>query len=407
MTTASPQGLSHRLRACRELAWHFAGLGLVAFGGPSAHLAWFRRRFVQQLRWMDEAAYAELVALCQFLPGPASSQVGMAIGHRRAGHLGAAVAWLSFTLPSALMLAAFGLGVSHISATAGPWLQGLKLAALAIVAHALWGMTQALCPDRMRRVLALLSTACLLALPHASAQVAIMLLCGAAFAWWSRLDVPSPDTEPHHEAPAGWWRGLRWWLALALLVVGAALWAQASGDAISAQIATLLRVGATVFGGGHVVLPLLHSSFVDSGWMDAALFQAGYGAAQAVPGPLFTFAAFLGAASDVGLSGWGGALIATVAIFVPAYALLMGGLQLWQQLKQAPRVLAALAGVNAAVVGVLAATWLHPMLSQSIHHAVDAIIGAAAALALLRWGAKPLWVIAACVIARGVWSWVV
>lgn len=407
MTTDSPKALSHRLHACRELAWHFAGLGLVAFGGPSAHLAWFRQRFVQQLRWLDEATYAELVALCQLLPGPASSQVGMAIGYRRAGHLGAAIAWLSFTLPSALMLAAFGLGVSQISAAADPWLQGLKLAALAIVAHVLWGMAQALCPDRMRRVLALLSTACLLALPHASAQVAVMLLCGVAFTWWTRLEAPSPHTTSRSEAPEGWWRGLRWWLALALLILGTALWAQSNGDVISAQIATLLRVGATVFGGGHVVLPLLHSSFVDTGWVDATLFQAGYGAAQAVPGPLFTFAAFLGAASEVGLHGWGGALVATLAIFAPAYALLMGGLHLWQQLKQAPRLLAAVAGVNAAVVGVLAATWLHPMLSQSIHHAVDAVIGAAAALALLRWGAKPLWVIAACVIARGVWSWVV
>lgn len=380
--------------ALRDIARHFSILGCTAFGGPTAHLGFFRERFVQRLRWLSDEQYVAFVALCQLLPGPASSQVGLLIGYTRGGHLGALTAWLCFTLPSAVLMTLFALSLHQLH-----WppaiLQGLKIAALAVVAQALWGMARSLCPDAPRRVMAALSTACLLALPGVWGQALVMLVCGVIMA----TRATETATAPTHDTAGPHW-GQGWWLALALVLAGSVLWAWLSREVWQQQTAALLRIGASVFGGGHVVLPMLHAEFVDTGWVDGNQFQAGYGAAQALPGPLFTFAAFLGASASPGLSGWSGAAVATVAIFLPSFALVMGGKPLWSALQRAPRVGAAIAGVNAAVVGVLAATWLHPMLGQSIHSATDALLALGAGWALVARRVHPLIVIAACVLLR-------
>ena len=391
--SSHPHSISKR-RAMRDIAKHFGLLGCTAFGGPAAHLGFFHERFVQRLRWLSDEQYAAFVALCQLLPGPASSQVGLLIGYTRGGHLGALTAWLCFTLPSAVLMTLFALSLHELHWPPAA-LQGLKIAALAVVAQALWGMARSLCPDNPRRVMATLSTACLLTLPGVWSQALVMLLGGLAMAVLKRNAVHATTTAKAH---SGWGQG--WWLALALGVAGSALWAWLSPEVWHQQTAALLRIGASVFGGGHVVLPMLHAEFVDTGWVDGERFQAAYGAAQALPGPLFTFAAFLGASASPGLQGWSGATLATVAIFLPSYALVMGGLPLWSALQRAPRVGAAIAGVNAAVVGVLAATWLHPMLGQSIHSASDALLAMAAAWALVARRVHPLIVIAACVLLR-------
>lgn len=382
-----------------EMARQFALLGLTAFGGPTAHLAFFRERFVQRLRWINEAQYANIVALCQVLPGPASSQVGLLLGYTWGGHLGAFIAWLCFTLPSAILMAAFAWSLNQW-AWPPALLQGLKIAALAVVCQALWGMAHSLCPDAPRRFMAALATLALLVAPTPWAQAAVMLACGAWMVW---RGPPTPSASHSNTRPtSSTWR--LWWLALIVVLMGSAAWAALSGQAAAQQVAALLRVGASVFGGGHVVLPMLQAEFVAPGWVDAERFQAAYGAAQALPGPLFTFAAFLGADANAGLHGAWGAAIATVAIFLPAYLLVMACWPLWHALQRAPRVQAALAGVNAAVVGVLAATALNPMLGQSVHRPLDAALLLLAIAALVVRRSHPLAVIAACLLLRGLAS---
>jgi chromate transporter len=403
--------------------WVFLRLGCTSFGGPVAHLAFFRTEFVERRRWLDEHRYADLVALCQLLPGPASSQVGMVLGWQRAGWGGLAAAWLGFTLPSALLMVGFAYGVTQLAAlhTAPLWLgalQGLKVAAVAVVAHAVWGMARSLCPDTARRALALLAAGLALGVPWlagaglAWGQLLAMAVCGlAGLVWGGRWSNPP---APHTEAGAagfGLPRAAGWaaLLLLALALLGLPVWAAGSGSALLAQVDGFFRAGALVFGGGHVVLPLLHSAVVPPGAVSAADFLAGYGAAQAMPGPLFAFSAYLGAAMNPALLGplapWQGGVLMLLAVFAPALLLVVGLLPFWDALRQRPGVRHAMAGVNAGVVGLLLAAWVNPVWPSAIHSPADLALAVVALLALQRWRLSPLWVVLACAGAGAVWVW--
>ncbi|MCP1626194.1 chromate efflux transporter [Pseudomonas nitroreducens] len=366
----------------------FLRLGLTSFGGPVAHLGYFREEFVNRRRWLDEAHYADLIALCQFLPGPASSQLGMALGALRAGHWGVLAAWIGFTLPSALLMLLLALGLSRH----GQWLpvgalHGLMLVSVAVVAHAVWGMVKSLCPDWPRQGLMILVTAVVLRWPGVAVQLLVILAAALLGTVWLRPTAASDSAGPGHSISRrqGSYYLLLFFVLLALLPLTAAAW----HSPWLAQFDAFYRVGSLVFGGGHVVLPLLQSAVVDSGWVDAQTFLAGYGAAQALPGPLFTFAAFLGAAiSEPG--GVTGALLCLVAIFLPSFLLVLGALPFWESLRRQHRLRAALAGVNAAVVGLLLAALIHPIGSETMVGLLDISL-VALAFALLRSGRVPPW----------------
>ncbi|MCD8548757.1 MAG: chromate efflux transporter [Aeromonadaceae bacterium] len=367
----------------------FLQLGLTAFGGPVAHLSYFRQEFVHKRRWLSESAYADLVALCQFLPGPASSQVGMALGLQRAGYAGALAAWVGFTLPSALalMLLAFGLTQGTDWLPAGT-IQGLKVVAVAVVAQAVWGMARQLCPDRLRQGLMGASACLLLLLPSPWTQWWLLLL--GALAGWRFLPLATQcEGQPLAGIP-GRRAGLIWlslfFLLLLALPLLASLWPSPSLERIWA----FYRSGAMVFGGGHVVLPLLQGAVVDPGWVAEPLFLAGYGAAQAVPGPLFTFAAFLGSAMQTAPNGLTGGLICLLAIFAPAWLLVAGSLPFWLRLRQLPWARAMLGGINAVVVGLLLAALYDPVWLGGIRGPLDLLL-ALAALGALTLGRQPPW----------------
>ncbi len=378
----------------------FLRLGLTSFGGPVAHLGYFRTEFVERRRWLSERAYADLVALCQFLPGPASSQVGMALGLLRAGYPGALAAWAGFTLPSAIALVLFALGVAQAGdALPADALHGLKVVAVAVVVQAVWGMARTLCPDAARRGFLLLAAALALLLPSAWAQVGVIALAGVAGGLLFRPTATAPD-EPLPLRLSR--RAGRAWLALfALLLVGLPLLAQTVHGPALALADAFYRAGALVFGGGHVVLPLLQAEVVPSGWVGQDTFLAGYGAAQAVPGPLFTFAAFLGASMQHAPSGWTGGLIALLAVFAPSFLLVAGALPFWEQLRRQARVQAALMGINAAVVGLLLAALWTPVITSAIHGLTDVALAALALVALMRWK-LPSW---AVVLGCGLAGW--
>jgi chromate transporter len=375
----------------------FLRLGLTSFGGPVAHLGFFREEFVVRRRWLDEASYADLVALCQFLPGPTSSQVGMALGRLRAGHAGALAAWAGFTLPSAVLLVLLAKGLaSHADQLPNGLLHGLKVATVAVVAQAVWGMARSLCPDAPRIALMLGAAAVCLCLPTAPMQLVVMVLSGVFGLLWLRE--PAGACLPL--LPLGGKRGGAALLAvfLLLLTVLPVLAALFPSPLLSMADA-FYRTGALVFGGGHVVLPLLQAEMVPTGWIDNESLLAGYAAAQAVPGPLFTFAAFLGASMNHGAYGWTGGLVGLLAIFLPAWLLVMGTAPFWETLRRDTRARAALAGVNAAVVGVLLAAFVDPVWTSTIHAPRDLALGLVALLALqfARW---PAWcVVPLCGIA--------
>ncbi len=393
------------------MLWVFLRLGLTSFGGPVAHLGYFRDELVVRRRWLDEHSYADLVALCQFLPGPASSQVGMALGLMRSGWLGALAAWVGFTLPSALVLAALGLGFSSAGAGLPAGLvQGLKVVAVAVVAQAVWGMARSLCTSAGR--VALMGAACAITLwqPGVAGQMGAML--GAALlGWWAWGRGPSLQSAPAADAwalPYSRRAGLVLLAMFAALLVALPWWVQASAAGATAApnvvtgwavLDAFYRAGALVFGGGHVVLPLLQSAVVPSGWVAGDAFLAGYGAAQAVPGPLFTFAAFLGAAMAPGWAGAGFALLAIVGIFLPAFLLVAGALPWWAQLRQRAGARGLLAGVNAAVVGLLLAALWHPVASSALHGPADVALAAIALAALLWWRVPPWAVVLATALA--------
>jgi len=348
----------------------FLRLGLTSFGGPVAHLGYFRAEFVERREWLDDRSYSDLLALCQFLPGPASSQVGMALGLGRAGWLGALAAWLGFTLPSAVALIAFAFGVTRWSALAQSGaLHGLKVVAVAVVAQAVWGMGKSLCPDRLRAGVAVLAALLALAVPTAAGQIAA-IAAGAAVGRWMLPPGHLPAAR-HRDDAVGKTAGAVLLLLFAALLVLLPVLAASTGSPAVAAVAAFYRAGALVFGGGHVVLPLLQASVVPNGWVSNDAFLAGYGAAQAVPGPLFTFAAYLGAVLPEPLGGWAGGLTLLLAIFVPAFLLVAGALPFWEALRQRDTVRRALAGINAAVVGVLAAALYDPVWTSAIHSRAD------------------------------------
>lgn len=349
-----------------EVFLAFLKLGLTSFGGPVAHLAFFRTEFVQRRRWLSDASYSDLVALCQFLPGPASSQVGMALGLGRAGGWGALAAWVGFTLPSALVLMFLALELTHEATLAQSGaLHGLKLVTVAVVAQAVWGMSRSLCPDRQRGAMALGAAAVLLLLPSAfSPMVAIAF---GALLGWRFVTLPQLPATAHIRFGIARRTGALLLMAFGILLLGLPLWAAHSEVMLVQVVADFYRAGALVFGGGHVVLPLLQSSVVPAGWMDNNTFLAGYGAAQAVPGPLFSFASFVGAAMPAPLGGWLGGVVLLLAIFLPAFLLLAGALPFWEGLRQHQSVQRAVAGINAAVVGVLGAAFYDPILRSAVH----------------------------------------
>lgn len=373
-------------------------LGLTSFGGPIAHLGYFRAEYVERRKWVDDETYADLVALCQFLPGPASSQVGIAIGMLRAGWLGGVAAWLGFTLPSAAALVLFAVALQGVDVSGAGWLKGLLIAAVAVVAQAVWGMARTLCPDRERATIAIAAAIAVTVHPSGTAQV--LVIAGAGLVGWRFLQVAPSRAVARAAAPLGRPAGA---LALALflaLLVGLPLVRLVAPGESLAVFDSFYRAGALVFGGGHVVLPLLQAEVVPPGWVTEEQFLAGYGAAQAVPGPLFTFAAYLGAAMRAGPGGWPGAALALIAIFLPSFLLVAGALPFWDGLRRRVALQRALRGINAAVVGILLAALYQPVWSKAVHGPVDFALALATFGLLSLWQAPP-WLAVAFAAAGG------
>jgi chromate transporter len=384
-----------------EVFLAFLKLGLTSFGGPVAHLGYFRTEFVERRQWLDDRSYSDLVALCQFLPGPASSQVGMALGMGRAGWWGSLAAWLGFTLPSALVLILFAFGVAEYRGlTQSGWVHGLKVVAVAIVAQAVWGMAKSLCTDRVRAGFAVFSALLTLALPSATGQIAAIVASGLLGRWL--IKVPPLGALQHHDYGISRKVGVTALALFALLLVGMPLWAAGSGSPTVSLLDGFYRSGALVFGGGHVVLPLLQATVVPAGAVSTADFLAGYGAAQAVPGPLFTFAAYLGAVANGPLHGWVGGLVLLLVIFLPAFLLVVGALPFWESMRRRDAIQSTMAGINAGVVGVLGAALYDPVWTSAIHSKADFGLALAAFGLLLYAKVSP--VIVVVLAALGGWA---
>jgi len=388
----------------RDSAWTvflaFLHLGLTSFGGPIAHLGYFHDEFVTRRRWLSERSYADLVALCQFLPGPASSQVGMALGLSRAGFTGALAAWAGFTLPSAIALVLFALGLSAWgNALPAGILHGLKVAAVAVVAQAVWGMARTLCTDAARLTLAVASTCTVLLWPTPWGQVCVIAVAAGV----GLLRFKPAQAISHEPLPISVSRraGILLLGLFFVLLLGLPALLEIWPNHTLALVNAFYRAGALVFGGGHVVLPLLQASVVPSGWVTNETFLAGYGMTQAVPGPLFTFSAFLGASMQSAPSGWIGAAVCLLAIFVPSFLLIAGALPFWEQLRHSLRTRAALAGVNAAVVGLLLAALYRPVWTSAVHRPADFGLALVAFIALAFWRLPP-WLV---VLASGMSGW--
>ena len=373
-------------------------LGLTSFGGPIAHIGYFREEYVVRRKWLDEGTFAELIALCQFLPGPASSQLGMAVGIKRGGLLGGFAAWLGFTLPSALALILFAYGVQELGAQeSADWLHGLKIVAVAVVALALWGMGRTLTPDRTRITIAVVAAAALLLSGGIAAQ--LVVIAGGAVLGLIVLKPPEPRADGD-AASSGGTRGAVVLLVAFLVLLAALPLASRLTESLAVDVVdSFYRTGSLVFGGGHVVLPLIEAEVVPPGWVTSDEFLAGYGAAQAVPGPLFTFSAYLGASVDGLTPAWGGGLLALAAIFAPSFLLVPGVLPFWERLRSVARVRQALMGVNAAVVGLLLAALYDPLWTSAIETPADFVVGAAAFALLAFWKAPPWLVVVVTAIA--------
>jgi chromate transporter len=396
-----------RTGSALEVFLAFLALGVTSFGGPVAHLSYFRDAFVTRRRWLDERAYADLVALCQFLPGPASSQAGFALGLMRAGLPGGIAAWTGFTLPSAIALVAFAYGADalHGPAAAG-LLHGLKLVAVAIVAQAVWGMARTLCPDRERASIAVVAALIVLFGASSAAQIAAIVLGGVAGLWLCRT--PAEGAPPagdgggmpplQQAAPVSRTFGLIALGLFFLLLAGLPLLRNLTGWQGAALVEAFYRSGALVFGGGHVVLPLLRESFVTTGFVSDDTFLAGYGAAQAVPGPLFTFAAYLGAVVSPSPHGFAGAAIGwaaigLIAIFLPGMLILLGALPFWDGFRTRREAQAIMRGINAAVVGLLGAALYDPVWTSAVGTPRDFAIALVGFILLTVWRAPPLVVV--------------
>ncbi len=391
-------------RSERVSAWQvllvFLRLGCTSFGGPVAHLGYFRAEFVERRKWLTEATFADVVALCQFLPGPASSQIGIAIGMLRAGWAGSIAAWIGFTMPSAMLLIAFGYGIAQFAWMAqSPVVHGLKVVATAVVAQAVWGMAKSSCPDRPRAALAVVAALLTLALPGSLAQTGAIVVSAAV--GLCLLKAPDPVTDPARLLGVSRAAGTVALAIFCVLLAAVLLVPLESGTQLSSLIGGFFKTGALVFGGGHVVLPLLQAVTVPPGTVSNDDFLAGYGAAQALPGPLFTFAAYLGTVMDTPLHGWIGGLAFLVALFAPAYLLVVGTLPFWDELRHRSRVRAAMAGVNAGVVGILLSALYDPVWTSAIHTRTDFGL-ALAAFGLLVYARASPWVV---VLFAGVGAW--
>lgn len=375
-----------------EVLLIFLRLGVTCFGGPIAHIGYFRQEFVVRRRWLDEQSYADLVALCQFLPGPASSQVGFSIGLMRAGYGGALAAWIGFTLPSAIALVLFAYGESALGGPVGiGLLHGLKLVAVAIVAQAVGGMARTLCPDKQRASIAVVITLIMLFSDASAAQIGAIALGGIAGLFLCRA-APPPSAE-HIAVPVSRTAGLVALTAFFLLLVGLPV---LRGMGVSQSVTlfdAFYRSGALVFGGGHVVLPLLREAFVVPGWVSDDVFLAGYGAAQAVPGPLFTFAAYLGAVVNPSPHGLAGAALGLIGVFLPGVLILVSALPFWDTFRKRAGAQAVMRGVNAAVVGLLGAALYNPIWTSSVKTRSDFGIILVGFILLTVWRTPPLIVV--------------
>ena len=378
----------------------FLALGLTSFGGPVAHIGYFREAFVVRRRWLDERGYADLVALCQMLPGPTSSQVGIGIGLTKSGFAGAVAAWVGFTAPSAILLIALGYGVIAFDEVIPPGLlRGLGAVVVAVVAQAVWGMARTLCPDPPRLTIAVLAAAAVLTIGGATAQVAV-IAAGGLVGFLCLRDEDARTDEPGKAAPVSA-------IAIAslalffVLLVGLPVLAAAWPSQALALADSFYRSGSLVFGGGHVVLALLKAEVLPTGWVPEDVFLAGYGAAQAVPGPLFTFSAYLGTVMETPPGGWAGGLICLGAIFVPSFLLVIGTLPYWNALSRLAPARRAMLGVNAAVVGLLLAALYDPVWTGGVRSARDFVLALAAFALLVSWKLPP-WLV---VILGAVAGW--
>ena len=361
-------------------------LGLTSFGGPTAHLGYFHEEYVRRRKWMDEKSYADLVALSQFLPGPASSQVGIGIGVMRAGILGGITSFIGFTLPSVIALILFALLLTGFDIGNTGWLHGLKIVAVAVVAHAIIGMAKNLTPDLKRKAIALFALIGTLLWQSAFIQVSVILI--AAFFGFLLFKQHDKVEEAKSNFPIA-----KKVSAICLLLFFGLLFLlpvirEVTGSYWVAMFDSFYRSGSLVFGGGHVVLPLLEQELVPTGWISEESFLAGYGATQAVPGPLFTFAAYLGTV----MKGWQGGLVATFAVFLPAFLLILGALPFWDSLRNNPKIKGAIMGVNAAVIGILISAFYFPIWTSSILAPVDFAL-AAILFSMLAYWKLPPWVI--------------
>ena len=380
-----------------EVFTAFLKLGVTSFGGPIAHLGYFRDELVVRRKWIDEAGYADLVALCQFLPGPASSQVGFALGLLRAGPLGALAAWMAFTLPSAILLLLFAMVAASIEGPVGTGLlHGLKIVAVAVVAQAVWGMAKNLAPDRQRASIALVGIICVVFVAGAFGQILALAVGAIAGIFFCRSEAARQASHLAFRVPksVGYIALATFALLLAFLPVFAAM----AGSQGLSLFDAFYRAGALVFGGGHVVLPLLQSAVVSTGWVTEDAFIAGYGATQAVPGPLFTFAAYLGAVVGPQPNGIAGAVIALVAIFLPGMLLLVGALPFWEEFRKHLLAQAAMRGANAAVVGILGAALYDPVWTSAIFMPKDFALALTGFILLTVWKTPPWIVVVICAI---------
>lgn len=380
-----------------DIFFTFLRLGCTSFGGPVAHLSYFHNEFVIKKKWMSDSVYADLIALCQFLPGPASSQVGMAIGLSRAGISGAIAAWLGFTLPSALFLILCGLGISHWNgAVAEILLHGLKLVAVAVVAQAAWNMGKKLCPDTERKALAIIACLTVGFINSAWAQILVIIFGGfvGVFFLKKSTHLPHVPTQNGLSKKTGAW----FFSVFLLILIGLPILRSTTNSPRWVQyFDSFYRAGSLVFGGGHVVLPLLEKEVVPSGWVTKDLFTAGYGLAQAIPGPLFAFSAYLGAVASPEPRGWLGALICLLAAFLPAFLLIVGTLPFWEDFRKIHHIRQAMQGVNAAVVGILFAAFYNPVWASAIFNMKDFAI-ASLGFALLEYAKFSSWFVTLIVL---------
>ncbi|MDR6551790.1 chromate transporter [Paenibacillus qinlingensis] len=361
-------------------------LGLTSFGGPIAHLGYFRDEYVKRRKWLDEKSYADLVALCQFLPGPASSQIGISIGMMRGGLLGGIASWCGFTLPSALALMIFAYVLNNYDVGNAGWLHGLMIVAVAVVAQAVWGMARTLAPDRTRGTIAILTAIITLLWSSAYGQLILIAVAGL-FGRFFLAKSEIPETPQLGISISRRAAVVAWSLFFGLLI-GLPLLRQVVHSHFLAVFDSFFRVGSLVFGGGHVVLPLLQSEVVPTGWLTDSQFLAGYGAAQAVPGPLFTFSAYLGTV----MNGWLGGFIALIAMFLPSFLLVTGSLPFWDVIRRRPNFQSILKGINAAVVGILLAALYNPVWTSAVHTPLDFCLAIAAFGLLMLWKLPP-WVV--------------